>query len=342
MRSARRPIRRATALWIFAAISAGAAPVRAEPTPNASLHIWFRTSEGCPDGTSFLEQLRGLGRDATLAGVGDRIDFVVTLAAQPDASAGRLERQTERGTVAIRELHAAHCEEVAEGIALSLDLALRPATGTAPSSSAAEASPALPASPGLDPRPAAPGDATLEPRPSDDENQARARPLASRWGAQASLETGLVPFVIPGGALFAELASGGGAASARLSARAAYGRGDVEQTELRVTLFAARLDGCALGWHSAAFSIDPCLAADLGTLRASTPGADGRSDQGLWLSAAGLVRASLPVSGSVAFEAQLGAVFPVVRYSLSTATGTDLFRTEPVGVDLSVGARWSP
>jgi hypothetical protein len=342
MRSARRPIRRATALWIFAAVTASAAPVRADPTPDTSLHIWFRTSEGCPDGTSFLEHLRALGRDATLAGVGDRIDFVVTLAAQPDASAGRLERQTERGTVAIRELHAAHCEDVAQGIALSLDLALRPTT-EAPSSSAAEASPALATpSPELGPRPRPARDAKLEPRSTEEEHRAGARPLASRWGAQASLETGLVPFVIPGGALFAELASGSGAASARLSARAAYGRGDVERTELRVTLFAARLDGCALGWQRAAFSVGPCLAADIGTLRASTPGADGRSDQGLWLSAAGLVRASLAVSSSVALEAQLGAVFPIVRYSLSSATGTDLFRTEPVGVDISVGARWSP
>lgn len=321
----------------------GTSSARAEPAPEVSLHIWFRTSEGCPDGNSFLEQLRSLGRDATLAGVGDRIDFVVTLAAQSAASAGRLERQTERGTVAIRELHAARCEDVAEGIALSLDLALRPATDDpALPRSGAEATPAVTSSSGLDSHAAPPPNATAEPLPPVQQPRAHAGAFVPRWGAQASLATGLVPFVIPGGALFAELASSGGNASARLSARAAYGRGDVEQTALGMTLLAARIDGCALGWHSPAFALEPCLATDIGALRASTSGPDGRSDQGLWLSATGLVRASLPVSEAVGLEAQLGAVVPIVRYALGTALGTDLFRTEPIGVEISVGARWSP
>jgi hypothetical protein len=319
-------------------VTASALVARAEPAPDPSLHIWFRTSEGCPDGASFIERLRGLGRQATLAGLGDRIEFVVTLAARANESAGRLERQTERGTVAIRELHAARCEDVAEGIALSLDLALQPAPENSTPSSTGDALLALPTAPA----PPAPTESRHEPEPFEKNPVPHPVAFVSRWGAQASLATGLVPFVLPGGSLFAELASGDGTASARLSARAAYGRGDVAHTDLHLTLFAARVDGCALGWHTTGFSVEPCLAADIGALRASTSGADGTSDQGLWLSAAGLVRARLPLSSSWGLEAQIGAVIPVVRYALGTPTGDDLFRTEPVGVEISVGAHWSP
>lgn len=42
--------------------------------------------------------------------------------AAPSTSSGRLERQTARGTVAIRELVAGRCEEVTEALALSLEL----------------------------------------------------------------------------------------------------------------------------------------------------------------------------------------------------------------------------
>jgi hypothetical protein len=93
----------------LAARSALAAPAQTEPAPatapagaaGAPVRVWYRSSDGCPDGVSFVERLSQLGRPAALASVGDRVDFVVTLAVRPDVSAGRLERQTERGTVAI-------------------------------------------------------------------------------------------------------------------------------------------------------------------------------------------------------------------------------------------------
>jgi hypothetical protein len=54
------------------------------------------------------------------------VDFVVTVAHAAEQSSGRLERQTELGTMAIREISAGRCDEVVEGLALSLDLALDP------------------------------------------------------------------------------------------------------------------------------------------------------------------------------------------------------------------------
>src|SRR5262245_36559316 len=78
--------------------------------------VWYRSTEGCPDGQTFVERLRELGRPAALANVGDRIDFVVTLEARSESSAGRLERQTGRGTVALRAVESRECADVAEAL----------------------------------------------------------------------------------------------------------------------------------------------------------------------------------------------------------------------------------
>src|SRR5262245_27065851 len=75
--------------------------------------IWYRSAEGCPDGAAFLLELERRATPARLAGMGDHIDFVVTLGADAARGWGRVERQTERGTVAIRELEAKSCDAVA-------------------------------------------------------------------------------------------------------------------------------------------------------------------------------------------------------------------------------------
>jgi hypothetical protein len=90
------------------------------------VRVWYRSSEGCPDGAAFIGLLRRFGREASLASVGDRVDFVVTVAYAPGASTGRLERQSSERTVAIRDVSASSCEEVTEVLALSLDLAEQP------------------------------------------------------------------------------------------------------------------------------------------------------------------------------------------------------------------------
>src|SRR5690606_782591 len=56
-----------------------------QDAPREALSIWYRSSEGCRDGAVFVTRLAELGRAATLARVGDRVDFVVTVAAAPDA-----------------------------------------------------------------------------------------------------------------------------------------------------------------------------------------------------------------------------------------------------------------
>src|SRR5688572_25256353 len=192
--------------WALVAIllSAGAG---AEPAASAT-SIWYRSSDGCPDGAAFLERLEQLGRSARLADAGDPIDFVVTLGSKDGGSFGRLERQTERGTVAIRQVEAPACVEVADALALSLDLALDPgqAVGAPPSAPLAPDAPvaseaaasqhpkSVPEAP--PPRRSEPAQATssspLAPSAANDEapREAASAPVA-HLGAQGMLVTGL-------------------------------------------------------------------------------------------------------------------------------------------------------
>ncbi|MDX2055434.1 MAG: hypothetical protein SFV15_23735 [Polyangiaceae bacterium] len=105
---------------------------RGQAASSASV-VWYRASEGCPAGQAFLEKLWAKAPLARLMQAGDHIDFVVTLVAEQGETIGRLERQTDNGTVAIRELRDPVCERVADALALSLALSLEaPKASTAP------------------------------------------------------------------------------------------------------------------------------------------------------------------------------------------------------------------
>jgi hypothetical protein len=260
------------------AASAGSSSAADSGPESAPVGVWYRSSEGCPDGSAFLARLRELGRSARLASVGDRVDFVVTLQAQPDASSGRLERQTARGTVAIRELTSARCEEVAQGLALSLELALDPGASGAemPAAEAALPQPGPPA-PAAEVTPAAtPAVRDAGATPVDAAPIARPRPW--RGGAHGSFTTGITPALAPGAALFIERGGAAGELSGRLSLLGSYGASRVQGARLAVGLLAARLEGCAFGWDAGSWSLTPCLGADAGLLLADGPDDGGHSD----------------------------------------------------------------
>lgn len=101
-----------------------AVPCQAQ-TPQAV--VWYRSAEGCPDAPQFLARLGDRASLARVAQAGDYVDFVVTLTATEQGSSGRLERQTQSGTVAIQEIRDRECARVADALALSLALALDPA-----------------------------------------------------------------------------------------------------------------------------------------------------------------------------------------------------------------------
>jgi hypothetical protein len=300
------------ALLSLALLLGASARADAPSASTAPLRVWYRSSEGCPQGPGFIERLARLGRSASLAGVGDRVDFVVTLAHTPEQSRGRLERQSDERTVAIRDVESVSCDEVADALALSLELSLQP--GTAPS--AADATPAT-------------GDA-----PASAEQEHDAWQL--RLGAQGRFETGLARAALPGAALFAELAPAATGPSARLSLRGAHAVRELD-TDLSLTLVAARPEAC-MRWGSATLHVGPCVGVDVGVLFAQTSGVQGDSDAGLWSSATGLGRGHWQIGRAVSLEAQVGAIVPFVRYRFDTRSGGRVTDSAPIGVEAALGA----
>jgi hypothetical protein len=134
----RRPSRRFVfeLAWLIALTPA---PATADDVATTS--IWYRGQEGCPDAAGFLARVEARGIRARIAQVGDPIDFVVTIGKGAEQSRGLLERQTKSGVVAIRLLEGGSCEEIADGIALSLALASTPTPAASPDSAASVVTP---------------------------------------------------------------------------------------------------------------------------------------------------------------------------------------------------------
>jgi hypothetical protein len=306
--------------------------VAAEP---ASVWIWYRTSDGCPDGESFVTRLNVLGQSARLAGVGDRVDFVVTLGHERDTSSGRLERQTRSGTVAIREYRDADCAQVAEALALTLDLALEP-NDPPPDvrRASADGASALDRAVRSD-----------EPRPNGapprDSSEA---PLANvALGAQATLATGVAPEPLPGAALFLELGSSDWLPrSSRLTLLGGYSESTAGARQLDVTLLGVRAEACPLRWSvSTALLLEPCAGAEAGLIRGEGADPAGTADTGFWSSVLAQGRVAIGVGGPLWLEAQVGGRVPLVRYEMGTRDGSaDWFRTGAVGLEAGVGASW--
>ncbi len=327
--SPRQTLWSACVAWVVLLASGvvfAAEPEAPAATPgNAPLRVWYRSGEGCPDGSRFLARLSELGRHATLARVGDRVDFVVTLAAEAGHSTGRLERQTERGTVAIRQLDASACGEVAEALALSLELALAPA----PSAGGRDVS--VPVAVDV---------------LSDEhaEHMQQPEPGGQRWGigVGAGVITGVTPGVMPAGALFGELGNPTAGFTARLSLGAGYRESGADDAGLEVSLVSARLDACAPGWGESGGVLQPCAALEAGVLSGDSDAPTARVDRGPWAAGRLSLRARLGSLGALAPEAEAGVSLPFVRYTFGAREAGDVYRSEAVGVALSLGARWSP
>ncbi|HEU4581576.1 MAG TPA: hypothetical protein VFS67_25130 [Polyangiaceae bacterium] len=261
--------------------------------------------------------------------MGDRVDFVVTLGRVADTanSSGRLERQTRLGTVAIREYQDARCEQVAEALALTLDLALDP---RAPEPSAAPPAAAAPAPPPL--------------AESGSTTRAHTSAPTSAWqlGAQGLLETGVAPQPAFGGAASAALDDPDGLVrQLRASLFVVHGRGQARDRELTVTLFGARLEACPLAWELPGVAFYPCAGVDLGALQAAGADALGTSDTGFWAAALAQGRGVFQLGSSLALEAQIGGILPLVKYEMGSAQGGEAwFRTRSLGLQAGLGVVW--
>ena len=322
--------------------------------------VWYRASEACPNGAQFLDKLAENSRRARLAQAGDHIDFVVTLVADSKQTVGRLERQTDAGIVAIRELHDATCEQVADALALSLGLALAPGqanaepgveklagTSAAVVDATPSPSPEAPAEPPLatpplaTPPPAAAAAAPPSPAPSvPHEDAPKSEP---HW----SLGLGLGPMIgisthpLPRGELFIDWRPPSIQALPRLSVRGSI-VGSVGSSETAIGavqrwILAGRAEACPVAWVSGRLDLRPCLAFELGATGASGDGGTGVDDRSLWAAPAGQLRLAVALSPDwLWLEASGGALVPLIRQEIFSGSQS-LYRDAPAVFHAGLG-----
>lgn len=295
-----------------------------------------------------------------LAGAGDHVDFVVNLASDEGSAEGRLERETGSGTVAIREVQDENCLAVAEVMALNLSLALdsKPPESPAavphespPLPSANEGNGATDAPAPSEPRPRKDSDETptakaISKAPSNADSSGREMSPVTRssdtdleWsvGLQGGLLTGLGPSIIARSALFAEGAGvfGETLSGSTLRASAVFAGGVFETDPGRVgqTLWAGRFEVCPLSLGSSKLALRPCVAGELGQIRASGV----LSAATLWAAWAVHGRASWSVGKTLNLEAEVGALFPLLSYEVTSGSAV-LYTSDLAGLSAVLGA----
>lgn len=310
--------------------------------------VWYRASQECPSGSEFLSSLSGSGPRARLAQAGDHIDFVVTLQAANAETLGRLERQTQGGAVAIRELSDASCQRVADALALSLTLALQPgaapleAPGDALPTSAEAAQSSVPgANAAVNQSPAEPPQSTSMPAspitkagpPRSKDMAVRSRPAASSgwWlGAQGGAITGLAPKPLARAAAFIDregvLRSFAPHLSFRLAVVGVLGSSSTEVGSVPQWLLGGRLEGCPWSWGGT-WSLRPCVVFELGATGARGQRATGNEDAGLWAAPGAALRGGPALARWLRLEAEAGALFPLLRHDVY-AGSQPLYRAE--------------
>jgi len=315
-------------LAAFVAVFPVASLARADE--GRAVSIWYRSAEGCPDVHSFLSRLTARGVRARAAEVGDAVDFVVTLGRVPGGSQGLLERQTRTGSVAIRTLDGDDCEQVADGIALGLVLAsddAPPAGGTSGAQSTAS---------------------TREPVGDDEGAPTTSAALApnrdrSLWlGAEGTLTTGILRTVVPGAALFGELAPSGrgffGGGSLRVAAVGETGSASVDGYSLRAWLLLGRLEGCPVSAQISRLRLLPCASFDLGEIAAHGSGVTSATSHDVWAALGLKGRGEWSPVRAVLLTADVGALIPLTRYDfVATGEPTPLTSGARIGVSASVG-----
>ena len=329
----------------------------AETSKPGPAVLWYRSTEGCPDGSSFMTRMGERSSQVRLAQAGDHVDFVVTLNASSDGAHGRLERETERGTVAIREMDDPSCERVADVVALNLSLALDPGGAAGETEGEPSPAPTEEASPKqVRPMPTSvspPVPSSTETSKAKEENgtamasavplpaEANEEPSTARdVSVRAGVQLGFVAFVFPAvlgrGAVFGELGGIGRSWLPELTLRlAAFGAFGVAETELgtvQQALWGGRVEVCPIGLRMRRLALRPCAAFELGQLLAVRA----FRDSALWSAVALGTRGAWAVAGPISLEAELGALLPLARYEV-TAGSTRLYHSSVLGMSAGFG-----
>jgi hypothetical protein len=283
--------------------------------------VWYHATEGCPTAASFLERLSAHGVAGRVAQAGDRIDFVVTLEEVGKESSGALERQSSQGTVALREVHAASCDAVADALILTLALALGPEQSRVNAVEAPLESPQpMPeptvVAPTNDEPPAPPVTATPAPASLSAVPVEAPAPWSVRVGVQGTVASLVGTSPLWGASVFGDVRS---LRAPRLSARASFVIGfasdPIPNVDIRV--LAGRLELCPLSLGDR-LTVNACAALDLGAIRAASSAPNGQTDQRFWSVAWAVSRLDYTLGkGPVGLELQGGVGAPLTRYQIA-------------------------
>lgn len=320
-----------------------AAPALAEADAPS---VWYRASETCPKGPQFLDKLAENARHARLAQAGDHIDFVVTLVADGNETVGRLERQTNSGIVAIRELRDATCEQVADALALSLGLALTPGQSNAPpltpkpADSPETTAEATPSESAAEPPSATASTGTATAMSASSGEAPTPVPTPPQPGAEWSLgielgaTIGITTHPLPRGQLFVDFKPALSHFLPHLSVRGGVvgstGSSETAVGPVQRWILAARAEACPVAWIAGRFDFRPCAGFELGADNASAEGGTGLNDHGLWAAPGAQLRLAFALQPKLLFlEASGGALIPLIRKEIFSGSQS-LYRDAPV------------
>jgi hypothetical protein len=331
---------------LAAASAAGLASAEGVGEP---IHLDYRWPEGCPDETAFVARIRGRTTAARFVDRGEAArTFAVSLESGSPASGSVAVTEGERGEGA-RRLEADSCEHLADALALIVALALDPHALAAPmapppaeDSGAISDSGAVPSSrtdleastptPPVDFADAAPP-RTLAP-PGADAPMTRsmsvegASPSPKRIPSAYQFFVG-GDFVLAAGVAPAPLYTGSpyvGWRYTRLSQVGPTVRGSFLRAEtngsrvpggtVNFSWTLGRIDGCATVWPRGRVKLSPCARFEAGAFDVtgatfSSSGVRPLTPSGPWLAVGGLGRLEATLFGPLAFDAEVGAIFPL-------------------------------
>jgi hypothetical protein len=243
---------------------------------------------------------------------------------------GRLERQTDRGTVAIRELRDATCERVADGLALSLGLALDPkqpsvapeANVPGPSNLEPAEAPVAPvesaAPPSAAPAATVPAAVVAVPAPAPSEQPAKVKNRRAWWlGLNAGLLSGPATRPMPRATAFVDLEralpSVANNLGLRLATVGALGSSKTELGTVQRWVLGGRVEVSPWRLGAGRIALRPCLAFELGLSGASSSQASGVNDQSPWAAPGAGVRLSVGLLPHVRLEVGGEVLLPLLR-----------------------------
>lgn len=309
--------------------------------------VWYRSAEGCPSADTFLARLAAQDVTATIARVGDQIDFVVTLGRDERSSSGTLERQSTRGTVAIREVRASTCDAVADALVLTLALTVGSDGGAGSPSASPVEEDVMPEAKQPEPMPAG-----TQPKPlpaASASAPSSERHVARRENQESAIRPGVglhasVGQLVGSSALFGANAfvdvryERGMRPSGRLGLVGNFANDAAPDVGIQLIL--GRIEGCptTLGRRLA---FQGCVALDLGAMRAQNEAPEGKSGADFWSAAWGIARVEYALSDAWALELQAGISVPLTHYELTAGDPPQtLLETQRVTFGLAAGARF--